>query len=144
MKAIIMVDKFIHCMVQSIRYPCECRVVGWGSGWQSHTWCRHQMELFSALLAFVRGIHRSPVNSPNKGQWRVALMFSMMYAWIYGRVNIHGAGDLRRHHAHSDVTVMNRSQVIRLYQNWAPVSHHLLQKVFMNFWFCYIYPETFS
>ena len=25
---------------------------------------------------FVRGIHRSPVNSPHKGQWRVALMFS--------------------------------------------------------------------
>ena len=25
---------------------------------------------------FVRGIHRSPVNSPHKGQWRGALMFS--------------------------------------------------------------------
>ena len=24
----------------------------------------------SALMAFVRGIHRSPVNSPHKGQWR--------------------------------------------------------------------------
>ena len=24
----------------------------------------------SASLAFVRGIHRSPVNSPHKGQWR--------------------------------------------------------------------------
>ena len=24
---------------------------------------------------FVRGIHRSPVNSPHKGQWRGALMF---------------------------------------------------------------------
>ena len=27
---------------------------------------------------FVRGIHRSPVNSPNKGQWRGALMFSLI------------------------------------------------------------------
>ena len=33
------------------------------------------METFSALLAFVRGIHRSPVNSPHNGQWRGALMF---------------------------------------------------------------------
>ena len=28
------------------------------------------METFSVLLAFVKGIHRSPVNSPHKGQWR--------------------------------------------------------------------------
>ena len=31
----------------------------------------------SASLAFVQGIHRSPVNSPHKGQWRGALMFSL-------------------------------------------------------------------
>ena len=31
-----------------------------------------------ALLAFVRGIHRPPVNSPHKGQWRGALMFSLI------------------------------------------------------------------
>ena len=41
-------------------------------------WWRHQMETFSASLAFVRGIHRSPVNSPHKGQWRGALMFSLI------------------------------------------------------------------
>ena len=34
------------------------------------TWWHHQMETFSALLAIWRGIHRSPVNSPHKGQWR--------------------------------------------------------------------------
>ena len=34
------------------------------------TWWRHQMETFSALLAIWRGIHRSPVNSPHRGQWR--------------------------------------------------------------------------
>ena len=33
-------------------------------------WWRHQMESFSALLPFVWGIHRSPRNSPHKGQWR--------------------------------------------------------------------------
>ena len=30
---------------------------------------------------FVRGIHRWPVNSPQKGRWREALMFSLIYAW---------------------------------------------------------------
>ena len=40
------------------------------------------METFSVLLIFVRGIHRSPVNFPHKGQWRGALMFSLICAWI--------------------------------------------------------------
>ena len=31
---------------------------------------------------FVRGIHRSLVNSPPKGQWCGALMFSLICAWI--------------------------------------------------------------
>ena len=29
-------------------------------------------------VIMVRGIHRSPVNSPHRGQWREALMFSLM------------------------------------------------------------------
>ena len=53
-----------------------------------------------------RGIHRSPVNSPHKGQWRGALMFSLICAWINGSVNNGEAGDLRRYRAHYDVTVM--------------------------------------
>ena len=35
---------------------------------------------FPRYWPFVRGIHRSPVNSPHKGQWRGALMFSLIYA----------------------------------------------------------------
>ena len=54
----------------------------------------------------VRGIHRSPVNSPHKGQWRGALMFSLIGAWINGWVNNREAGDLRRYRAHYDVIVM--------------------------------------
>ena len=34
------------------------------------------------------------------------LMFSLIYAWINGWVNNREAGDLRRHRAHYDVTVM--------------------------------------
>ena len=55
---------------------------------------------------FVRGIHRSPVNSPHKGQWRGALMFSLICAWINDWVNNREAGELRRHHTHYDITVM--------------------------------------
>ena len=53
---------------------------------------------------FVRGIHRSLVNSPHKGQWRGALMFSLICVWINGWVN---TGDLRRYRAHCDVIVMD-------------------------------------
>ena len=60
---------------------------------------------------FVRGIHRSPVNSPHKGQWRGALMFSLICVWINGWVNNHESGDLRRYRAHCDVTVMNHSHI---------------------------------
>ena len=60
------------------------------------------METFSALLAIVR----SPVNSPHKGQWRGALMFSLICAWINGWVNNREASDLRCHRAHYDDSVM--------------------------------------
>ena len=61
---------------------------------------------FPRYWPFVRGIHRWPVNSPHKGQWRGALMFSLICAWINGWVNNGEAGDLRRHRAHYYVNVM--------------------------------------
>ena len=61
---------------------------------------------FPRYWPFVRGIHRSPVNSPHKGQWRGALMFSLICTWINGWVNNREAGDLRRNRAHYDVIVM--------------------------------------
>ena len=54
----------------------------------------------------LRGIHQSQVNSPHKGQWRGALIFSLSCAWINGWVNNRDAGDLRRYRAHYDVIVM--------------------------------------
>ena len=62
---------------------------------------------FSRYWPFVRGIYRSPVNSPHKGQWRGALMFSLSVACINGRVNNREAGNLRRHRTHYDVIVMD-------------------------------------
>ena len=62
------------------------------------------MEAFSALLAICE--ENSPVNSPHKGQWHGALMFSLICVWINGWVNNREDGDLRRYRAHYDVTVM--------------------------------------
>ena len=61
---------------------------------------------FPRYWPFVRGIHRSSLNSPHKGQWRGALMFSLIYTWINGWINNRGAGDLRRNPAHYAVMVM--------------------------------------
>ena len=61
---------------------------------------------FPRYWPFVRGIHRSSVNSPHKGQWRGALMFSLVCVWINGWVNNREAGDLRRYSVHCDVIVM--------------------------------------
>ena len=61
---------------------------------------------FPRYWPFVRGSHRSTVNSPHKGQWRGALMFSLICVWINGWVNNRDSGDLRRHRAHHDVIVM--------------------------------------
>ena len=47
-----------------------------------------------------------PVNSPHKGQWRGALMFSLICVWINGWVNSREAGDLRRYGTHYDVIVI--------------------------------------
>ena len=67
---------------------------------------------FPRYWPFVRGIPRSPVNSPHKGQWRGALMFTLICARINGWVNNCKAGDLRGNHAHYDVIVMHRVSVV--------------------------------
>ena len=49
---------------------------------------------FPLYWPFVRGIRRSSVNSPHKGQWRGAFVFSLICAWTNGWVNNRGAGGL--------------------------------------------------
>ena len=61
---------------------------------------------FPRYWPFVQGIHRAPVNSPHKGQWRGTLMFSLICPWMNDWVNNREADDLRRHLAHHDVIVM--------------------------------------
>ena len=61
---------------------------------------------FLRYCLFVRGIHRPPVDSPHKGQWLRALMFSLICAWTNCLANNRDAGDLRWYCAHYSVTVM--------------------------------------
>ena len=61
---------------------------------------------FPRYWPFERGIHRSPMNSSHKGQWRGALMLSLIWVWMNASINNLDAGDLIRHRAHYDVIVM--------------------------------------
>ena len=78
------------------------------------TWWRHQMETFSALLAFCAG--NAPVTGefPDKGQWRGALMFSLICAWINRWVNNGEAGDLTvwRHCNYTGIPWANSSNYV--------------------------------
>ena len=80
------------------------------------TICSHddviKWKHFPRYWSFVRGIHRSLVNSPHKGQWRGALMFSLICAWTNGWVNNRGAGDLRYHCCHCNVNSTPCSQAL--------------------------------
>ena len=98
----IKVSAVYECMYgvvnQRLPYSCQDRplhddVIRW--------------KRFPRYWPFVRGIHRSPVKSPHKGQWHGALMFSLIWATINDWVNNGEAGDLRRHRAHYDVNVMH-------------------------------------
>ena len=69
-------------------------------------WWHHQMEAFSALLAFAWGIHRSPMNSPHKTSDAELWCFLWSAPEKKCRANNQDAGHLRRHRAHYDVTAM--------------------------------------
>ena len=101
---------------------------------------------FPRNWSFVRGIHRSQVNSPHKGQWRAALMFSLIYAWINGWVNNREAGDLRRYRAHYDVIVMKSKCCSddNSIQCFVYCGHHYTKTCHSQFglWFCAIWTSN--
>ena len=68
-------------------------------------WWRYQMETFSSFLALCAG--NSPVTGELPPHKPVTRSFDLIYDWTNLWVNIKNAGDLRRHHAHCDVTVMD-------------------------------------
>ena len=52
---------------------------------------------FPHYWPFVWGIHWSLVNSPDNGQWREALMFSLICVWTNGWVNYNGTSNTGGH-----------------------------------------------
>ena len=66
----------------------------------------NKCKLFARYWPLVRGIHRSPVDSPHNGQLYGGLMFSLISAWTNGWANNRDAVELRRHPAHYDVNVV--------------------------------------
>ena len=95
---------------------------------------------FPLYWPFVRGIHRSPVNSPHKGQWRGALMFSLVCVWINGWVNNREAG----YRPHYDVTLMVLQMVSTIalvcYQN-CNIQLHLTNIYIYVYIYIYIYND---
>ena len=81
-------------------------VLYYATHWNRCTWWRHQMKIFFTLRAICEGNHRSPVDSPRKGQWRGALMYPLICAWTNDWETNQDTGDLRRSLAHYYVTVM--------------------------------------
>ena len=100
----------------------------------SISWWRHQMTTFSALLAICAG--NSPLNSPHNGQLCGALIIPLICGRINGWVNNREACDLRRHHAHYDVTV------IKCYKcNYLPMQIDTLDMLPINSWWLSIIPK---
>ena len=52
------------------------------------------------------GEFTGPGEFPTQGQWRGALLFSLIRVWVNGWINNREAGDLRRHRGHYDVNAM--------------------------------------
>ena len=87
-------SNLLYALVTVVLYVWSCLVRSWHDDvikWK-HFPRVIKWKHFLRYWPFARGIHRSPVNFPHKGQWC--------------GVNNREAGDLRRHHAHYDVTVM--------------------------------------
>ena len=97
-------------------WPPTCPWLGDGTlWWQSIRYCSptaHEDVIkwkhFLHYWPFVRGIHQSPVDSPHKGQWHGALVFSLTSTWTNGLANTQDTGDSKHHRAHYDVIVMRQ------------------------------------
>ena len=83
----------------------------WSSRCIVHAEYHFMMTSSNGNIFRVTGILcTGPGEFPHKGQWRGALMFSLICTWINGWVNNREAGDLRPIRTHYDVCVM--------YQTW--------------------------
>ena len=105
-----------HETVNTITYPWRDQSIYFEKGHQAirqqqlwNVWEHDDVikwKHFPRYSSFVRGNHRSSVDSPHKGHRCGALMFSLIWARINGWTNNRDAGEFRRHRTHYDVTVM--------------------------------------
>ena len=86
-------------------------------------------KYFAHYWPFMRGIHRSPVNFPHRGQWRGALIPSLICAWTNSSANNGDAGDLKRHRSHYDVIVMYTYSKVRKVELWCALIRFKLQTI---------------
>ena len=104
-----------NILKQSIKVSFRGRSMGGRSG-DSETllsWSRRFIVLVSQLSRWARSRHETSSNGdifrvtghlcgdrfPHKGQWRRALMFSLICAWINGWINNRGSEGLSLHWA---------------------------------------------
>ena len=88
----------------------------------------------SRVTGHLCGEFTGPGEFPaHKGQWRGALMFSLICVWINGWVNNREAGDLRHYRANYDVTVMQALHQPKLYgeQNTNDESRALQHSIYI-------------
>ena len=74
----------------------------------------------------------------HKGQWRGALLFSLICAWTNGWANNPDAGDLRRLRTHCDVIVMNRCHFV---SEHGAMKHTQLLDIYVCLGSVYITPK---
>ena len=101
-------SQFIIFQIHFLEYKIGQRSA-WSRWWYDNNDCGDDVikwKHFPRYWPFVRRIHRSPVNSPHKGQWDGALILSLICVWINNWVNNSKTGDLRRYRVHYEVSVM--------------------------------------
>ena len=88
---------------------------------------------FPCYWSFVWEIHWPPVGFPHNGQWRGALILSVICAWTNGWSKTQDARNLRHNHAHYDVTVINFQSTFHC------IYPHIYDPVFINIYYFHTY-----
>ena len=107
----IIIGLYTYSLVKSGELPhiwCLCNIMH-----NHYTMTSSNGNILRAAGPFCACVYsnwgaRSPVDSPHNGQWRGALVFSLICAWTNGLANNRNAGEWRRNCVHHDVTVMRR------------------------------------
>ena len=84
-----------------------------------HTWWRHQMETFSALLDLCAGNSPTTVEFPSQTPVTRSFDVSLICALNKRLSNNRETGHLRRHRAHYDVIVMVTAAKLHLSDIWS-------------------------